>query len=112
MARMDNVSETVNKWPKLINIKQYVVWKEFETSVRSEDARMWSCMIDGYIAPIYEVDERFRVTPYEKMQESEKGMYDAEKKALVAIKTSLPFGIKHTFNRRRKLMRRMLRRRM
>ncbi|KAJ0435677.1 hypothetical protein HanIR_Chr17g0895901 [Helianthus annuus] len=99
MARMDNVSETVKYWPKLINIKQYVVWKEFETFVQSEDARIWSCMIDGYIAPTYEVDGRFKVTSYKKMQEYEKRMYDAEKKALAAIKMSLPLGIKHTFNR-------------
>ncbi|MFS8007398.1 hypothetical protein Hanom_Chr14g01260541 [Helianthus anomalus] len=60
---------------------------------------MWSCMIDGYIASTYEVNGRFKVTPYEKMQESEKRIYDAEKKALTTIKMSLPLGIIHTYNR-------------
>ncbi|MFS7975214.1 hypothetical protein Hanom_Chr10g00877781 [Helianthus anomalus] len=100
MAKMDNVSEIVKNRPKLIKVKGYVVWKKkFEAFVQSEDSRMWSCMIDGYIAPTYEVVGGFRVTSYEKMQESEKRLYDAEKKALAAIKLSFPFGIKHTLNR-------------
>ncbi|MFS7936719.1 hypothetical protein Hanom_Chr05g00419091 [Helianthus anomalus] len=100
MVRMDNVSETVKNWPKLINVKQYAVWKEeFEVFVKSEDTRMWSCMIDGYVAPTRRVEGRVKVISYEKMDESEKLVVDAEKKALAAIKMSLPEGIKHTFKK-------------
>ncbi|MFS7912276.1 hypothetical protein Hanom_Chr02g00128141 [Helianthus anomalus] len=100
MAKKDKASETIKNWPKLINVKDYADWKKkFVACVQSEDSRMWSCMIDAYITPTYEVDGRIRVTSYERMQESEKQMFDAEKKVLTAIKMSLPFGIKHSFNR-------------
>ena len=47
MAKMDKVRETVKNWPKLKNVKEYADWKEkFEAFVKSEDTRMWNCMID------------------------------------------------------------------
>ncbi|MFS8034119.1 hypothetical protein Hanom_Chr17g01577481 [Helianthus anomalus] len=59
---------------------------------------MWNCFINGYIAFTREVDGRILVHLYEKMEESDKLMYDVEKKALAAIKTSMPFEIKRIFN--------------
>ncbi|MFS7904741.1 hypothetical protein Hanom_Chr01g00039591 [Helianthus anomalus] len=60
MVRMEKVSDTVNNWPKLITVKQYANWKKkFKAFVQSEDARMWSCMIDGYIAPTRHVNQEF-----------------------------------------------------
>ncbi|KAJ0794597.1 putative transcription factor interactor and regulator CCHC(Zn) family [Helianthus annuus] len=93
MIKVDNVE----KWPKLTNVNEYAVWKEeFELVVKSEDTRMWYCIIDGYIAPTRRVEGRIKVISYDKMDESEKLMVDAEKKALAVIKMSLPEGIKHT----------------
>ncbi|XP_035843953.1 uncharacterized protein LOC110931403 [Helianthus annuus] len=98
MVKMDNVSKTVKNWPKLINVKEYVDWKDkFEVVVKSEDARMWTCMIDGYVAPTRCIEGRVKVISYEMMDESEKLMVDAEKRALAVIKKSLPEGIKHAF---------------
>ncbi|KAJ0480361.1 putative transcription factor interactor and regulator CCHC(Zn) family [Helianthus annuus] len=93
MIKVDNVE----KWPKLTNVNEYAVWKEeFELVVKSEDTRMWYCIIDGYMAPTRRVEGRTKVISYDKMDESEKLMVDAEKKALAVIKMSLPEGIKHT----------------
>ncbi|KAJ0433283.1 putative transcription factor interactor and regulator CCHC(Zn) family [Helianthus annuus] len=97
MAKMNNGSEVVKNWPKLKNVNEYADWKEqFEAFVKSEDTRMWSCMIDGYVAPTRRVEGRVKVISYEKMDESERQVVDAEKRALAVIKKSLPEGIKHT----------------
>ena len=43
--------------PKLLRIEDYFWWKErFETYVRFNDLKMWSCIEDGYFAPYHEVD--------------------------------------------------------
>ncbi|KAM0056936.1 putative transcription factor interactor and regulator CCHC(Zn) family [Helianthus debilis subsp. tardiflorus] len=98
MAKKDNGREVAINWPKLVNVKEYADWKEqFEAFVKSEDTRMWSCMIDGYVAPTRRVQGRVKVISYEKMDESEKQLVDAEKKAFAVIKMSLPEGVKHTF---------------
>ncbi|KAJ0521740.1 hypothetical protein HanIR_Chr10g0474531 [Helianthus annuus] len=60
---------------------------------------MWYCMIDGYVAPTRHVEGRVKVISYEKMDDSEKLMVNAEKKALAVIKMSRPEGIKHIFNK-------------
>ncbi|XP_035832784.1 extensin-like [Helianthus annuus] len=71
MIKVDNVE----KWPKLTNVNDYAVWKEeFELVVKSEDTRMWYCIIDGYIAPTRRVEGRTKVISYDKMDESEKLM--------------------------------------
>ncbi|KAJ0796097.1 hypothetical protein HanPI659440_Chr04g0158231 [Helianthus annuus] len=60
---------------------------------------MWICIQDGYVNPTHDFEGRQRVTTYVNMKDAEKQMYEAEKRALVAIKISLPDGIKHTFKR-------------
>ncbi|MFS8008094.1 hypothetical protein Hanom_Chr14g01268711 [Helianthus anomalus] len=67
--------------------------------MKSEDSRMWSCIMDGYISPTHEVIGRIRVTEYKMKKESDKRMYDAEKKALAAIEKSLPFEIRNICHR-------------
>ena len=71
MVKVDNVE----KWPNLTNVNEYAVWKEeFELAVKSEDTRMWYCIIDGYMAPTRRVEGRTKVISYDKMDESEKLM--------------------------------------
>ncbi|KAF5796619.1 hypothetical protein HanRHA438_Chr08g0365841 [Helianthus annuus] len=99
MCKMEH-KDVTNDPPPLKQVLQYADWKEkFEVFIQSEDSRMWSYMIDGYIAPTRHVDERAIVISNEKMTDSEKRMYDVEKKALAAKKMSLPFEIKHICNR-------------
>ena len=86
------------KLPKLINISQYAEWKEkFEASVKLQDARMWRCIVDGYFPAIREIEGRKIVISYDKMNESEKQMYNADKQASAVIRKSLPMEIKHCF---------------
>ncbi|KAJ0438424.1 hypothetical protein HanHA300_Chr16g0613881 [Helianthus annuus] len=83
--------------PKMMKVENYLTWKNsFKSFIKSQDARMWTCMIDGYVAPTRHVERRVKVISYDKMDESEKLMVNAEKKSLAVIKMSLPEGIKHT----------------
>ncbi|MFS7956703.1 putative RNA-directed DNA polymerase [Helianthus anomalus] len=92
MSNMTNLNA-----PKLMKVENYLTWKDiFKSFIKSQDARMWICIEDGYIAATRRVDGRVKVIPYEMMDESEKLMVNAEKKALAVIKMSLPEGIKHT----------------
>ncbi|MFS8007192.1 hypothetical protein Hanom_Chr14g01258061 [Helianthus anomalus] len=100
MGKMEHKKATANDPPHLKQVSQYDDRKEkFKVFVQSEDSRMWSCMIDGYSAPTPRVDGRVIVISNEKMTDSAKCMYDAEKKALAATKMSLPSEIKHICNR-------------
>ncbi|MFS7888210.1 hypothetical protein Hanom_Chr00s000001g01592291 [Helianthus anomalus] len=92
MSNMANLNA-----PKLMKVENYLTWKDsFKSFIKSQDARMWICIEDGYIAATRRVDGRVKVISYEMMDESEKLMVNAEKKALAVIKMSLPEGIKHT----------------
>ncbi|MFS7922931.1 putative transcription factor interactor and regulator CCHC(Zn) family [Helianthus anomalus] len=92
MSNMANLNA-----PKLIKVENYLTWRDsFKSFIKSQDARMWICIEDGYIAATRRVDGRVKVISYEMMDESEKLMVNAEKKALAVIKMSLPEGIKHT----------------
>ena len=71
----------------------------FQSFIEYQDARMWICIQDGYVNPRHDFEGRQRVTPYVQMQEPDKKMYEAEKRALAAIKMSLPDSIKHTFKK-------------
>ncbi|KAJ0701295.1 hypothetical protein HanOQP8_Chr10g0377821 [Helianthus annuus] len=83
-----------------MKVENYLTWKDsFQSFIESQDARMWICIVDGYTNPTHDFEGRPRRTDYVFMQEDDKRMYEAEKRALAAIKMSLPDGIKHTFNK-------------
>ncbi|KAJ0856041.1 hypothetical protein HanRHA438_Chr14g0679931 [Helianthus annuus] len=92
MSNMANLNA-----PKMMKVENYLTWKNsFISFIKSQDERMWTCIINGYVAPTRHVEGRVKVISYDKMDESEKLMVNAEKKALAVIKMSLPEGIKHT----------------
>ena len=83
-----------------MKVENYLTWKDrFQSFIEYQDARMWICIQDGYVNPRHDFECRQRVTPYVQMQEPDKKMYEAEKRALAAIKMSLPDSIKHTFKK-------------
>ena len=89
-----------HKLPQLINISQYAAWKEqFEVYVKHQDACMWRCIVDGYFPAIREIEGRKIVISFDKMNEFEKQMYNADKQASTVIRKSLPIEIKHSFHR-------------
>ncbi|MFS8007019.1 putative transcription factor interactor and regulator CCHC(Zn) family [Helianthus anomalus] len=95
MSNMTNLNA-----PKMMKVENYPTWKDsFRSYIESQDARMWICIEDGYINPVYDFEGRPRVTAYVNMKEADKKVYEAEKRALAAIKTSLPDSIKHTFTK-------------
>ncbi|KAI3503879.1 hypothetical protein L1887_32343 [Cichorium endivia] len=97
---MEHEVGTTNKPPKMMKAENYLTWKDrFQSFIEYQDARMWICIQDGYVNPTHDFEGRQRITPYVKMQENDKKMFEAEKKALAAIKMSLPDGIKHTFKK-------------
>ncbi|MFS7985377.1 hypothetical protein Hanom_Chr11g00997701 [Helianthus anomalus] len=60
---MKHKDATVIVLPQLMQVSQYEDWKEkFEVFVKSEDTRMWRCIMDGYIPPTHEVDGRIKMT--------------------------------------------------
>ena len=98
--RMEHEVGTTNKPPKMMKVENYLTWKDrFQSFVEYQDTRMWLCIVDGYTNPTHDFEGRQRVTAYVNMNDAEKKMYEAEKKALAAIKMSLPDSIKHTFKR-------------
>ena len=58
---------------------------------------MWRCIVDGYVPATREIEGRKIVISYDKMNESEKQMYNAEKQASAVIRNSLSMEIKHSF---------------
>ncbi|KAJ0582505.1 hypothetical protein HanHA300_Chr04g0152981 [Helianthus annuus] len=95
MSNMTNLNA-----PKIMKVENYLTWKDsFKSFIESQDARMWICIVDGYTNPTHDYEGRPRRTDYVNMQEADKKMYEAEKRALAAIKMSLPYGIKHIFNK-------------
>ena len=100
LLRMEHEVGTTNKPPKLMKVEQYLTWKDrFQSFIEYQDARMWICIEDGYANPTHDFEGRQRVTSYVQMTDNEKKMFEAEKRALAAIKMSLPDGIKHTFKK-------------
>ena len=100
LLRMEHEVGTTNKPPKMMKVENYLTWKDrFQSFIEYQDARMWICIQDGYINPSHDFEGRQRVTPYVQMQDNDKKMFEAEKRALAAIKMSLPDGIKHTFKK-------------
>ena len=55
--------------------------------------------MDGYFPAIREIEGRNIVISYDKLNESEKQMYNADKQAATVIRKSLPMEIKHSFRR-------------
>ncbi|KAJ0499674.1 hypothetical protein HanLR1_Chr13g0506491 [Helianthus annuus] len=95
MSNMANLNA-----PKMIKVENYLTWKDsFKSFIESQDARMWICIEDGYINPVHDFEGRPRRTDYVNMKEADKKVYEAEKRALAAIKSSLPDSIKHTFTK-------------
>ncbi|KAJ0938205.1 putative transcription factor interactor and regulator CCHC(Zn) family [Helianthus annuus] len=95
MSNMANLNA-----PKMMKVENYLTWKNsFKSFIESQDARMWICIEDGYVNPIHDFEGRPRRTDYVNMKADDKKTYDAEKRALAAIKTSLPDSIKHTFTK-------------
>ena len=100
LLRMEHEVGTTSKPPKMMKVQNYLTWKDrFQSFVEYQDTRMWICIQDGYISPSHDFEGRQRVTPYAQMTDNEKKMFEVEKKALAAIKMSLPDGIKHTFKK-------------
>ncbi|KAJ0587956.1 putative transcription factor interactor and regulator CCHC(Zn) family [Helianthus annuus] len=95
MSNMANLNA-----PKMMKVENYLTWKNSFTSfIKSQDARMWICIEDGYINPVHDFECRRRRTDYVNMNEADKKVYEAEKRALAEIKSSLPDSIKHTFTK-------------
>ena len=95
---MEHEVGTTNKPPKMMKVESYLTWKDrFQSFIDYQDAKMWICIQDGYALPTHDFEGRPVVPSYSQMTDNEKKMYDAEKKALAAIKMALPLGIKHTF---------------
>ena len=95
---MEHEVGTTNKPPKMMKVENYLTWKDrFQSFIEYQDAKMWICIQDGYALPTHDFEGKQRVPSYSQMTDNEKKMYDAEKKALAAIKMALPLGIKHTF---------------
>ncbi|KAM0052178.1 putative transcription factor interactor and regulator CCHC(Zn) family [Helianthus debilis subsp. tardiflorus] len=100
LLRMEHDVGTTNKPPKMMRVENYLTWKDrFQSFIEYQDTRMWICIADGYTNPTHDFEGRPRVTAYVNMQENDKKMYEAEKRALAAIKMSLPDSIKHTFKK-------------
>ena len=100
LLRMEHEVGTTNKPPKMMKVENYLTWKDrFQSFIEYQDTRMWICIVDGYTNPTHDFEGRPRVTAYVNMQENDKKMYEAEKRALAAIKMSLPDSIKHTFKK-------------
>ncbi|KAJ0556863.1 putative transcription factor interactor and regulator CCHC(Zn) family [Helianthus annuus] len=95
MSNMTNLNA-----PKMMKVENYLTWKDnFKSFIKSLDARMWICIEDGYINPVHDFEGRRRRTDYMNMNEADKKVYEAEKRVLAAIKSSLPDSIKHTFTK-------------
>ncbi|XP_076953322.1 uncharacterized protein LOC143627363 [Bidens hawaiensis] len=60
---------------------------------------MCVCIQDGYIPPTTEFEGREQLKKYNKMEDDEKKMYEAESKTLAAITMALPQEILHTFRK-------------
>ncbi|MFS7911390.1 hypothetical protein Hanom_Chr02g00117531 [Helianthus anomalus] len=74
MVKMDHKDVTVKDPPQQVEASQYAEWKKkFVSFIQIEDSRMYTCIIDGYIAPTHETDGRMIVISYEKMNESKNG---------------------------------------
>ncbi|KAJ0683464.1 hypothetical protein HanPI659440_Chr16g0658571 [Helianthus annuus] len=100
LLRMEHEVGTTNKPPKMMKVENYLTWKDrFQSFIEYQDTRMWICIEDGYTNPTHDFEGRPRRTAYVNMQEADKKMYGAEKRALAAIKMSLPDSIKHTFKK-------------
>ena len=100
LIRMEHEVGTTNKPPKMMKVDNYVTWKDrFQSFDEYQDTRMWMFIEDRYVNPTHEFEGRHRVTTFANMDAEQKKMYEAEKRALAAIKMSLPDGIKHTFKR-------------
>ena len=86
--------------PKMMKVENYLSWKDsFKFFIKSQDAHMWVCIEYGYVNPVHDFEGRPHRTAYVNMKEADKKVYEAEKRALAAIKTSLPDSIKHIFNK-------------
>ncbi|KAJ0541144.1 putative RNA-directed DNA polymerase [Helianthus annuus] len=100
LLRMEHEVGTTNKPPKMMKVENYLTWKDrFQSFIEYQDTRMWICIEDGYVNPTHDFEGRPRRTEYVNMQDNDKKMYEAEKRALAAIKMSLPDSIKHTFKK-------------
>ncbi|KAM0050154.1 hypothetical protein Hdeb2414_s0008g00294311 [Helianthus debilis subsp. tardiflorus] len=100
LLKMEHEVGTTNKPPKMMKVENYLTWKDrFQSFVEYQDTRMWICIEDGYINPVHDFEGRPRLAAYVNMQEADKKMYEAKKRALAAIKMSLPDSIKHTFKK-------------
>ncbi|KAJ0541141.1 putative RNA-directed DNA polymerase [Helianthus annuus] len=100
LLRMEHEVGTTNKPPKMMKVENYLTWKDrFQSFIEYQDTRMWICIEDGYVNPTHNFEGRPRRTEYVNMQDNDKKMYEAEKRALAAIKMSLPDSIKHTFKK-------------
>ena len=100
LLRMEHEVGTTNKPPKMMKVENYLTWKDrFQSFIEYQDARMWICIQDGYANPTHDFEGRQRVTPYVEMEDNEKKMFEAEKRALAALKMSLPDRINHTFKK-------------
>ena len=82
LVEMDHEVGKSSSPPKMIAIEHYYWWKDrFEEWMRFNNLRTWLCIENGYVAPTREIDGVRRVPPFEKMEEEEKLMYEAENKA-------------------------------
>ena len=69
--RMEYEIGTTNKPPKMMEVEDYLTWKDrFESFAKYQDARMWIFIQDGYITPSHDFEGRHRVPSYSQMTEN------------------------------------------
>ncbi|XP_035840198.1 uncharacterized protein LOC118487449 [Helianthus annuus] len=99
-VNLENEMGTMQKPPKLMNIKEYSGWEEcFENWVQANHLEAWECVKERYVRPI---DEYGEIVAIKELDEKEKKKYKSEKMMISilqqAIKEDILILLQHNEN--------------